>query len=93
MAQDSQHPGGTSDPLPNNFGTNWSRSKSSAPKISGSGGGNATGPELSNQRGQQQNSEHEDYVKWEAIAPDETEISNRAQSDKQDNSNRHTRKT
>jgi hypothetical protein len=55
MAKEKQRPGGDSDQLPNNFGSGFSRSKSNAPKISGSGGGNATGPELSNQRGKQQN--------------------------------------
>ena len=53
--KNKQMPGGDSDKLPNNWGDTWSRSKSNAPKISGSGGGNATGPELSNQRGKQGN--------------------------------------
>lgn len=53
MSKDKQHPGGTSDPLPNNWGMNWGRSKSNAPKISGASGGNATGPELSDKKGQQ----------------------------------------
>ncbi len=53
----SQAPGGDAKPLENNFsdGGSWPRSKSNAPKISGSGGGNATGPELSNKKGQQSN--------------------------------------
>ncbi len=51
-----QETGGSSDPLPNNFNSGgYSRSKSNAPKISGAGGGNATGPELSNKKGQQSN--------------------------------------
>ena len=52
-----QETGGSSDPLPNNFnsGGSYPRSKSSAPKISGAGGGNATGPELSEKKGQQSN--------------------------------------
>ena len=52
-----QEPGGDSDRLPANFtdGSGWPRSKSNGPKFSGSGGGNATGPELKNQKGQQGN--------------------------------------
>ena len=56
--KNSQAPGGTSDPLPNNFSARWTGSMrdSTGPKISGSeSGGNATGPALSNKRGQQQN--------------------------------------
>ncbi|MEE8114385.1 MAG: hypothetical protein V3T23_08510 [Nitrososphaerales archaeon] len=57
--KNGQMPGGDANPLQNNFtGSSGSvQSKtgnSTAPKISGSGGGNATGPELSHQRGQQQ---------------------------------------
>jgi hypothetical protein len=46
-----------SDKLPNNFndGSGYSRSKSNAPKISGSSGGNATGPALTENRGKQGN--------------------------------------
>lgn len=44
MSDSKQAPGGTTAPLPNNFGSSMSRSKSNAPKISGSSGGNATGP-------------------------------------------------
>ena len=57
MAKEKQAPGGTSDPLPNNFsGALSSAAKSGAPKIDGAeAGGNATGPGLSNQRGQQGN--------------------------------------
>ena len=57
MSSDKQHPGGDARPLENNFsdGKGWSRSKSNAPKISGAGGGNATGPELTNKKGQQGN--------------------------------------
>jgi hypothetical protein len=56
MSDNKQAPGGTSDPLPNNFGNSMSRSKSDAPKIDGAGSSNATGPDLSNNRGQQQQS-------------------------------------
>ena len=51
-----QMPGGDSDPLPNNFtGALSAAAKARAPKINGAeSGGNATGPALSNQRGQQQ---------------------------------------
>lgn len=56
MSEKNQAPGGTTDPLPNNFNSGgYSRSKSNAPKISGAGGGNATGPALSEKRGQQGN--------------------------------------
>ena len=57
MSNKNQQPGGSARPLENNFsdGKGWSRSKSNAPKISGAGGGNATGPELSNKKGQQSN--------------------------------------
>ena len=56
MPKQEQYPGGDSDPLPNNLDWKFTGSmrKSYAPKISGSGGGNATGPELTNKRGQQQ---------------------------------------
>ena len=52
-----QMPGGTSDPLPNNFsGALSAAAKTTAPKIDGAeAGGNATGPGLSNQRGKQGN--------------------------------------
>ncbi len=56
MSDMKQKPGGDSDPLPNNFGNTNSRSKSNAPKISGAGSSNATGPDLSKDRGQQQQS-------------------------------------
>lgn len=53
----AQAPGGDADKLPNNFtdGTQMAHGKSVGPKFSGSGGGNATGPELKNQKGQQSN--------------------------------------
>ncbi len=44
MSDSKQASGGTSDPLPNNFGSSMSRSKSNAPKIGDASGGNATGP-------------------------------------------------
>ena len=57
MSNSKQQTGGDARPLENNFsaGGSWPRSKSNAPKISGAGGGNATGPELSNKKGQQSN--------------------------------------
>lgn len=55
MSDMKQAPGGDAKPLPNNFsGALSSNAKKNAPKISGAGAENATGPDLSNQRGQQQ---------------------------------------
>ena len=49
-----QAPGGTSDPLPNNFSAKHSFGRKNAPKINGAESqGNATGPALKHQRGQQ----------------------------------------
>jgi hypothetical protein len=55
MSDMKQVPGGDAKPLPNNFsGALSSNAKKNAPKISGAGSSNATGPDLSNQRGNQQ---------------------------------------
>ena len=53
----AQAPGGDSDKLPNDWPSTSSINvgNSVGPKFSGSGGGNATGPELKNQKGQQGN--------------------------------------
>lgn len=51
-----QRTGGDAKPLENSFTTGgYSRSKSNAPKISGTGGGNVTGPAITNQKGKQGN--------------------------------------
>jgi hypothetical protein len=45
MSDMKQAPGGDAKPLPNNFsGALSSNAKKNAPKVSGSSGGNATGP-------------------------------------------------
>ncbi len=54
--QMKQKPGGDAKPLPDNFSGSFTGSmrKSNAPKISNAeAGGNATGPGLTHQRGQQ----------------------------------------
>ena len=50
----SQMPGGDADPLPNNFSGKASFGRKNAPKIDGAESqGNATGPALKHERGQQ----------------------------------------
>lgn len=58
MGVHKQHPGGDTDPLPNNFSGSFTGSmrKSNAPKVDGAeSSGNATGPALTNQKGKQGN--------------------------------------
>jgi hypothetical protein len=51
MSKEKQEIGGNK--LPNNFGSGFSRSKSTAPKIGNASGGNATGPALEHNKGKQ----------------------------------------
>ncbi len=56
MSDGKQATGGDAKPLPNNFSGKASFGRKNAPKISGAEGqGNATGPALSHNKGQQSN--------------------------------------